>query len=265
MSSQLYRGNPDDEGYVVEDAIRLNEVVSELVGLFRLMSVTPQDETHCTYAFYQAFTIRAKEWDDRDDWSGWIADRYLKAMAEKAVRQALISGDITVWTADRQGERRRDSGVLFTSPFWCWASTFESGHFRVNMHLDSPPDYVRARLWVKADNWADVRSQLVMDRVRSFQSALPHGLNKLLKVSPSVRAPEPATPATVDFDELTGFIADLHRARGKLPHITRREGSVYRLVNDHFAPRHVKREAVQDAVAALGLKRPQSRPKKSPD
>ncbi|WP_138984496.1 hypothetical protein [Sphingobium yanoikuyae] len=265
MSSQLYRGNPDDEGYVVEDAIRLNEAVSELVGLFRLMSVTPQDETHCTYAFYQAFTIRAKEWDDRDDWSGWIADRYLKAMAEKAVRQALISGDITVWTADRQGERRRDSGVLFTSPFWCWASTFESGHFRVNMHLDSPPDYVRARLWVKADNWADVRSQLVMDRVRSFQSALPHGLDKLLKVSPAVKAPEPATPATVDFDELTGFIADMKRVDGVLPHATRGEGSVYRRVNDRFAPRHVKREIVQEALLTLGLARPQGRPRKSPD
>lgn len=248
-----------DDAFVVTDALRWSEAAYDLVNLFQLMSISDRDQAHPAYIFYDSIARPSNEWMDRDD---WISKCYLKAMAEEAIRAALTSGRLQVWTADHQGERLRDHTVLFASSQCNWSSSIATGRYIAVQHMGaSPPSYVGARIWLKSANWLAVRAKLIAERSAANRSSLPEGLDKILGLEPPMDLPGNHSGGGVDRGALKQFIADIKRNEGKLPHVAR---GLLKRAKGHFSPREVTRTMVEQAVAELDLKRAQSRPRKNP-
>lgn len=249
----------NDDGYVVSEAIRLNEALDEITGLFRQTLIRDQDRKSCTYARYQASVISARRWGGMPDEDRWLTEQYLDRQAEKLMGEALTSGHLQVWTADRSGERARDHAVLFQNRLYDMGTTLKLGQYRPLIPWDNPPDYVFARLWVKTENWRVVRSNLLITRGSGRDNPLPVEA-PFIEKTPDILLKEDLSAAQF-FEQLKEFIASINKAEGKLPSLVNGEGSVVKRALVHFAPRKIKGSEVKEAAAELGLSRSRGRPK----
>lgn len=143
-----------DDGFVVSDASPLDSAYRAMVELFTAGGLIEADKQTPAFAWYTNYG-RAFVPSAFNDVDAWIGRATLGELAEQAMRRALETGELVVWTADATGERSRDGRVLFGPDVCKWRPTLHSGTFiPLQGQPDMPPSYVRARLWLKNADWA---------------------------------------------------------------------------------------------------------------
>lgn len=151
-----------DDGFMVSEAIPIDEAFAELRGVYQAIGLLPLDGPHPALAFYTSLAPVDADEAVRED---WIARTVLAVLSEEALKRSLTSGQIMVWTADQSGERARDPRVLFAPSECDWHKTFATGRYiPVQGQPATPPSYVHARLWLKRDEWSTLRSWLLKSR-----------------------------------------------------------------------------------------------------
>lgn len=183
-----------DDGYAVSDATRLNDAFSELVGLFRMTNLTAEDRDSQRYLDVMSITKKVQKWDNPPEWAletDHLILTYFRQSAADALRDTVLSGRLKIWTADRSGERERDTAAIFSGRHYFWLDTLERGLYVPSALPSEPvPDYIYARLWLKLANWEDIRGSLVEDRLRRFNTQFPEGLGSILRRLPNPPAVE---------------------------------------------------------------------------
>lgn len=159
-----------DDGFIVTAAVRLDDAANEAQGVFETFGILPPDLKHPAHAFYTDLAARMAFYGPSSDEAtvarqDWIGRSFLPTLARKSIENALIRGDMTVWTADETGERPRDHCVLFRPSECDWHKTLVTGRYiPVQGQPVKPPSYVHARLWLKTDEWAPFRTRLLEER-----------------------------------------------------------------------------------------------------
>jgi hypothetical protein len=189
-----------DDGYVVVDAVRLDDALQELRGIFEMFGVLPPDLSHRAHNFYTQLAAgmpfygssTEEEAGARTD---WVARSFLASAAEESLKFALVSGDLTIWTASHDGERASDHRVLFASSACHWHATLTIGRYiPVQGQPPTPPSYVQARLWIKHSDWRVFRAHAIQTRGGGDGEMLLRAVSLGTATSPQERVQFP--PAT---------------------------------------------------------------------
>lgn len=191
-----------DDGFIVTDAIRLDEAANEARGAFEAFGVLPPDLRHPAHTFLReraaVMPFYGNSVDEvavaRED---WIARAILPKLADEAIRNALIRGELEVWTADATGAHPRDHRVLFSPSECSWAATFATGRYQpVQGQPSKPPSYMHARLWLKNREWRKFLARLLEERGGVAGSQLYDATDASAVNAPSKCEPHAGTPSS---------------------------------------------------------------------
>lgn len=156
--------------------MKLTDCVTELESVFGRMTISDRDRT--TRAFKGMSGIAAgMPFHDPAARDPYVDDWYLKEAAHEAIGAALISGQLPAWT-DYNGQFvELDHSVMFGPNKWNQSHTIKSGTYVVLNAFHGRDGETRgecdgATLWVRADDWPRIRSELIERREKMFGSEL---------------------------------------------------------------------------------------------
>lgn len=165
-------------------AVKLLHCLEELRSIFQRMPVTDRDRS--TQAFVgMTQVVGGMDFYDPAEREPYVERWYLGDQAKDFVRRALVSGELCVWIRLNEETVQLDHEEDFAGSRWCKTRTLEQGKYRAqnvqfDAHGSQRAKYEGGTLWVKEEEWPDVRLKLIADRERVFGSALPLDMAQLL-------------------------------------------------------------------------------------
>jgi len=151
----------NDDGFLVENSIRLDDAAFELRNAFERHGLLPKDEDDPAFRFYESSPLEHMNDATKAD---WLKRTTLGILSEKILERSLIQGELVMWTADSEGERQRDPKVLFSRNNCKIHDTLVTGKFIPIQSPRDTPNYYYARLFIKLIDWSAWLSKILIMR-----------------------------------------------------------------------------------------------------